>query len=74
MVYPESQLLVRIKTPSNGSRANLPTNLCRADMAPELLLQAKTVGLKPAGISFHVGSPTQMLIIIFILCKKSGKL
>ena len=27
MVYPESQLLVRIKTPSNGSRANLSTNL-----------------------------------------------
>ena len=30
------------------------------------------MGLKPAGISFHVGSPAQMLIIIFILCKSQG--
>ena len=58
MVYPEAQLLVRIKTPSNGSRANLSYKFgAEPDMAPELLLQAKNMGLKPAGISFHVGSP-----------------
>ncbi|MDI3543120.1 MAG: ornithine decarboxylase, partial [Candidatus Atribacteria bacterium] len=58
MIYPEAQLLVRIKTPSGGSRANLSYKFgAEPDMAPALLLQAKKMGLKPVGISFHVGSP-----------------
>ncbi len=58
MVYPDARLLVRIKTPSNGSRANLSYKFgAEPDRAPELLLQAKKMGLKPVGISFHVGSP-----------------
>ena len=58
MIYPEAQLLVRIKTPSGGSRANLSYKFgVDPDRAPGLLLKAKEMGLRPVGISFHVGSP-----------------
>ncbi|HPZ81396.1 MAG TPA: type III PLP-dependent enzyme [Candidatus Atribacteria bacterium] len=58
LIYPEARLLVRIKTPSNGARANLSYKFgAEPDMAPELLFQAQRMGLKPIGISFHVGSP-----------------
>jgi len=57
-VFPESSVILRIKTPSNGSRINLSYKFgAEPSEALELLLKAREAGLKPIGISFHVGSP-----------------
>lgn len=57
-VYPEASVILRIKTPSVGSRINLSYKFgAEPQEALDLLLQAKDAGLNPIGISFHVGSP-----------------
>jgi ornithine decarboxylase len=57
-VFPEASVILRIKTPSVGSRINLSYKFgAEPQEALDLLLQAKDAGLNPIGISFHVGSP-----------------
>lgn len=57
-VFPEASVILRIKTPSNGSRINLSYKFgAEPNEAMDLLLKACNAGLKPIGISFHVGSP-----------------
>jgi len=57
-VYPEASVILRIKTPSVGSRINLSYKFgAEPQEALDLLLQARDAGLNPIGISFHVGSP-----------------
>ncbi|HAX99444.1 MAG TPA: hypothetical protein DCY12_11300 [Candidatus Atribacteria bacterium] len=57
-VFQEASVILRIKTPSVGSRINLSYKFgAEPDEALDLLLNAKDAGLNPIGISFHVGSP-----------------
>ncbi|MEN3202223.1 MAG: type III PLP-dependent enzyme [Atribacterota bacterium] len=56
--YPEAQLILRLKTPSNGSRIDLSYKFgADPQEALELLQRAQDMGLRPVGLSFHVGSP-----------------
>ena len=55
---PGSRIYVRLIVENNGS-ADWPLSRkfgCHSDMAYDLLVLAKTLGLVPYGISFHVGS------------------
>lgn len=56
--YPEARLILRLKTPSNGSRIDLSYKFgADPQEALELLQRAQDMGLCPIGLSFHVGSP-----------------
>jgi ornithine decarboxylase len=61
---PSSEVMCRLQT--TGENAGWPLSRkfgCDREMAAELLLMARDLGLSPAGLSFHVGSqqtdPTQ---------------
>ncbi|MCX6089368.1 MAG: type III PLP-dependent enzyme [Candidatus Atribacteria bacterium] len=57
-VFPDAQVILRIKTPSDGSRINLSYKFgAEQEDALHLLLRAREAGLRPVGVSFHVGSP-----------------
>jgi ornithine decarboxylase len=57
-VFQEASVILRVKTPSVGSRINLSYKFgAEPDEALDLLLNAQDAGLNPIGISFHVGSP-----------------
>jgi ornithine decarboxylase len=54
---PGAEVLCRLAT--TGAHADWPLSRkfgCDAEMAAELLLQARNLGLRPVGITFHVGS------------------
>lgn len=54
---PGSRVFCRILTSGEGADWPLSRKFgCEADMAYDLLLEAQALGLKPWGISFHVGS------------------
>ncbi len=54
---PGAQVLVRIKVANSGSVVELSLKFgADADQAFYLLRKAKTLGLDPVGVSFHVGS------------------
>lgn len=56
--YPEAKLVLRLKTPSNGSRIDLSYKFgADPGEALELLCCARDMGLSTVGLSFHVGSP-----------------
>jgi len=57
-VFSGASVILRIKTPSNGSRINLSYKFgAEPNEALDLLLGAQDAGLNPIGVSFHVGSP-----------------
>ncbi|MEN3185733.1 MAG: type III PLP-dependent enzyme [Atribacterota bacterium] len=57
-VYPEAKLILRLKTPSLGSRIDLSYKFgAEPEEAVALLKLAKSLGLENVGLSFHVGSP-----------------
>ncbi|NSW75411.1 MAG: type III PLP-dependent enzyme [Candidatus Atribacteria bacterium] len=57
-VYPEAKLILRLKTPSLGSRIDLSYKFgADPEEAAMLLKLAKNLGLETVGLSFHVGSP-----------------
>ena len=54
---PGGFIFCRIRTSGNGAAWPLSKKFgCKQEMASELLIQAKELGLVPYGISFHVGS------------------
>jgi ornithine decarboxylase len=54
---PQSQVFCRLLVEGKGAEWPLTRKFgCPATMAIELLERAKTLGLRPAGVSFHVGS------------------
>jgi ornithine decarboxylase len=54
---PGSRVFCRILTSGEGAEWPLSRKFgCAPEMAAELLLQARDLGLVPAGLSFHVGS------------------
>ena len=54
---PGSRVFCRILTSGEGAEWPLSRKFgCEPDMAYHLLLKAKTLGLEPWGVSFHVGS------------------
>lgn len=54
---PGSTVLVRVLVSGEGADWPLSHKFgCEPDMAVDLLVQAATLGLVPAGVSFHVGS------------------
>ncbi|MEO5680762.1 MAG: type III PLP-dependent enzyme [Acidimicrobiales bacterium] len=54
---PGATVLVRILVSGEGADWPLSRKFgCEPDMAVDLLVQAATLGLAPAGVSFHVGS------------------
>lgn len=56
--YPDAKLILRLKTPSNGSRIDLSYKFgAEPKEALGLLLRAQDMGLSTVGLSFHVGSP-----------------
>ncbi|PIU40016.1 MAG: type III PLP-dependent enzyme [Candidatus Omnitrophica bacterium CG07_land_8_20_14_0_80_50_8] len=58
-VYPGAQVLVRIKVANLGSVVELSLKFgADPDQGFYLLRKAKTLGLVPMGVSFHVGSQT----------------
>ncbi len=58
--YPKAKVLVRIKVANEGSVVELSLKFgSDSDQAFFLLHKAKTLGLVPAGISFHVGSQSK---------------
>jgi ornithine decarboxylase len=80
---PQSRVFCRLLVESKGAEWPLTRKFgCTATMAIDLLERAKTLGLRPAGISFHVGSqqtdPQQWVAAIaaaagiFHACAKSG--
>lgn len=55
--YPGAQVLVRIKVANQGSVVELSLKFgSDSDQAAYLLRKAKSLGLVPMGVSFHVGS------------------
>ena len=55
--YPGAQVLARIKVANSGSVVELSLKFgADSDQAVYLLRKAKTLGLVPMGVSFHVGS------------------
>ncbi len=54
---PGSQVFCRVLTPNEGAEWPLSRKFgCEPEMAIDLMARAKTLGLDPYGISFHVGS------------------
>lgn len=54
---PGAQVFCRLLTSCDGADWPLSRKFgCEADMAHDLLLQARDLGLQPHGLSFHVGS------------------
>jgi len=54
---PGAQVFCRLHVPANGAEWPLTRKFgCPADTAVHLLVEAKRLGLRPAGVSFHVGS------------------
>jgi ornithine decarboxylase len=54
---PGATVLVRLLVSGEGADWPLSHKFgCEPDMAVDLLVQAATLGLRPAGVSFHVGS------------------
>jgi ornithine decarboxylase len=54
---PRARVVVRIRVPNTGSLVNLSKKFgTRPQDAVPLLLEARRLGLEPAGLSFHVGS------------------
>ncbi len=54
---PGASVLVRVLVSGDGADWPLSRKFgCHPDMAVDLLVQAGTLGLEPAGVSFHVGS------------------
>ena len=54
---PGAGVLVRVLVSGDGADWPLSRKFgCEPDMAVDLLVQSTTLGLKPAGVSFHVGS------------------
>jgi len=52
-----ARVFCRLAVENTGSDWPLSRKFgCSAEMAAELLLRARTLGLRPAGVSFHVGS------------------
>ncbi|MBU4311879.1 MAG: type III PLP-dependent enzyme [Candidatus Omnitrophica bacterium] len=81
--FPGAHVLVRIKVANEGSQVELSLKFgADPEQAFFLLRKAKALGLKPMGVSFHVGSQSknvenyiQALEIsagIFEECKKNG--
>lgn len=81
--FPGAHVLVRIKVANEGSQVELSLKFgADSEQAFFLLRKAKALGLKPMGVSFHVGSQSknvenyiQALEIsagIFEECKKNG--
>ncbi len=57
-IFPGAEVLLRLKTASEGSRINLSYKFGAEEQeAMELLRKARGAGLRPVGFSFHVGSP-----------------
>ncbi|MDP6685335.1 MAG: type III PLP-dependent enzyme [Candidatus Omnitrophota bacterium] len=58
--YPGARVIVRIKVANEGSMVELSLKFgADPDQAFFLLRKAKTLGLVPAGVSFHVGSQSK---------------
>ena len=54
---PEAKVFCRILTSGEGADWPLSRKFgCEVDMARDLLIKAKKLGLQPVGVSFHVGS------------------
>ena len=54
---PGARVFCRLMVTNKGAQWPLSRKFgCSCEMAIELLLQARTSGLRPAGVSFHVGS------------------
>jgi len=81
--FPRAHVIIRIKVANEGSQVELSLKFgADSEQAFFLLRKAKTLGLKPMGVSFHVGSQSknvenymQALEIsakIFDECKKNG--
>jgi ornithine decarboxylase len=59
---PGSKVFCRLLMTCEGAEWPLSRKFgCEADMARDLLIQARDLGLEPYGISFHVGSQQTML-------------
>ena len=59
-VYPGARVIVRIKVENSGSMVELSLKFgADPDQAFFLLRKAKALGLRPMGISFHVGSQSK---------------
>lgn len=80
---PDAQVFCRLSVAAHGAEWPLTRKFgCHADLATELLLHARNIGLKPIGASFHVGSqqtepaawqaPIAMAENIFTACARSG--
>lgn len=80
---PQSRVFCRLLVESKGADWPLTRKFgCAATMAIDLLKRAKTLGLRPAGVSFHVGSqqtdpqqwvaPVEAAAGIFHACAHSG--
>ena len=80
---PGARVFCRLLVPNAGSQWPLTRKFgCSHDMATALLLRARLLGLRPAGVSFHVGSqqtePHEWALAIgaaarvFQACAKAG--
>jgi len=80
---PGARVFCRIAVDSRGAQWPLTHKFgCDAEMAGGLLLRAKVLGLRPAGVSFHVGSqqtdpsqwtrPIEHAARIFRTCARAG--
>lgn len=80
---PGAQVFCRLMVAPGGAEWPLTRKFgCHPEMAVHLLLQARKRGLKPVGISFHVGSQQtepetwrpaiEMAADVFLQCAKSG--
>lgn len=59
-VYPGARVIIRIKVENSGSMVELSLKFgADPDQAFFLLRKAKALGLRPMGISFHVGSQSK---------------
>ncbi len=72
---PGAQVFCRLLTSCEGADWPLSRKFgCNADMAHNLLLLARELGLQPYGISFHVGSQQTMLDQWEVTLEKTAKL
>lgn len=80
---PGAEVFCRLAVPAAGAEWPLTRKFgCHPDMAIQLLFQAREQGLRPAGVSFHVGSqqtdanawsaPIAMAANIFRTCAARG--
>jgi len=78
-----ARVFCRLLVASKGAEWPLTHKFgCDAEMAAELLIRAKAMGLRPAGVSFHVGSqqtdpsqwrnPIEHAARVFRACARSG--